>query len=82
MGEGVGGDTAGRPGLVASPGDTECERLAIDIVWEFGLGRKHEPQGVDDVLARLRAPAPLGEDAGNLRDRRDDPAVLALVRRR
>ena len=39
-------------------------------------GRKHQLQGVDDVLPRLFACAALADRAGHFDDARDDPTIL------
>jgi hypothetical protein len=56
------------------------QRLTLSLIICLpGLGREHQPQGIDDVSASFLAGSPLAEDAVNLRDRRDDPAILARL---
>src|SRR5680860_977440 len=53
--------------------------VAFRLTDRVRLGRGHELERVEDVHARLVARAALAEDAGDLGDRRDDPAVLVLL---
>jgi hypothetical protein len=44
-----------------------------------GLWREHQAQRIDDVRACLLPRVSLAEYASHLRDRRDDPALLARL---
>jgi hypothetical protein len=62
----------------ASCSDRQMQRFALTpIVRLAGLRREHQPQGVDHVCTRLSARSTLAKDASDLRNRRDDPVILA-----
>jgi hypothetical protein len=68
----------GAQARAASCSDRQVQRLALTPVISIPrLRREHEPECVDDVRARLCLRASLAEDAGDLRDRGDDPSFLA-----
>jgi hypothetical protein len=53
------------------------QRLALTpVISVAGLWREHQPQRIDDALARLLSRAALTEDTSDLRNGRDDPTIL------
>lgn len=56
------------------------QRFTLTLIARLaGLGREHQAKRVNDIGASLLACSALAEYAGNLRDRRDEPAFLAWL---
>jgi hypothetical protein len=56
------------------------QRLTLTLITPLaGFEREHQTKRVNDVGASLLARSALAEYAGNLRDRRDEPAFLAWL---
>ena len=76
-----------RQAIIRSPAgseltDGEDERFVVvdrGAAGELIVGREHSAKCVDDVLARLFSSAPLADGAGDLRDRREDPAIAGVL---
>jgi len=56
------------------------QRFTLTLIARLaGLWGEHQAQRVDDIRTRFITRSTLAEDARNLRDRRDGPAILARL---